>query len=305
MPDFIMPAAARLNTPDAEVACYRAGTADLLAQSIRMTRELERRIGVDGDSWEAATESDLDADPAIPLRVECALLLRKARLHSEAVLRANAANNLHSLAVQMRPVLECAGQVVFLIDNHFVAPRLTTEPEQAVRALGDRINADYYDTMIRATKGKVGHDELLATITEAERAAAESVGMRAPERRRGKSLKQAEKAATLEGGEGWYAHLSNCFCHDEGDLRGPTWRGGVTSMNTWQDELYFAGFMDYLVEQVNRMNACAALCPVAGGDGQRWIAVTLERLTEGRESTAGLRNAAVAAFVDVDARTAD
>ena len=76
-------------------------------------------------------------------------------------------------------------------------------------------------------------------------------------------------------------------------------------MNTWQDELYFAGFMDYLVEQVNRMNACAALCPAAGGDGQRWIAVTLERLNEGRESAAGLRNAAVAAFVDVDARTAD
>ena len=300
-----MPTAARLNTPDVEVARYRAGTASLLAQSIPMTRELERRLGVDSESWEAATQSGPEADPAIPLRVECALLLRKARLHSEAVLRANAANNPHSLAVQMRPVLECAGQVVFILDNHLVAPRLTTEPEQAVRSLGDRINADYYDTMIRATKGKVGHDELLATISEVESAAAESVGMCAPERRRTRSLKQADKAATLKGGEGWYAHLSNCFCHDDGDLRGPTWRGGVKSMNTWQDELYFAGFMDYLVEQVNTMNAYAALCPAAGGDGERWIAATLERLTEGRKSAAGLRNAAVSAFVDADARTAD
>ena len=233
------------------------------------------------------------------------MLLRRARLHSDGVLRANAAGNLHSLAVQMRPALECAGQVVFLIDNHFVAPRLTTEPEKAARALGDRLNADYYDTMIRATKGKVGHDELLAMISDSERAAAESVGMRAPEKRRTRSIKHADKAATLDGGEDWYAHLSNCFCHDEGDLRGPTWRGGVKSMNTWQDELYFAGFMDYLVEQVNRMNGCAALCPAAGGDGQRWIAVTLERLNDGRESAASLRNAAVAAFVDVDARTAD
>ncbi|MCY3873795.1 MAG: hypothetical protein OXF88_05830 [Rhodobacteraceae bacterium] len=298
-----MPNAARLNAPD--VARYRVGVASLLTQSIQMTGELEWRFSVDGELREVSSQSDLEADPAIPLRAECALLLRKARLHSDAVLRANAANNLHSLAVQMRPVLECAGQVVFILDNHFVAPRLKTDPEQAVRALGDRINADYFDTIIRATKGKVGHDELLATISESERAAAESVGMRAPERRRGRSLKQADKAASLKGGEGWYAHLSNCFCHEEGNLRGPTWRGGVKSMNTWQDEFYFAGFMDYLVEQVNTMNAYAALCPAAGGDGQKWIAATLERLNEGREIAAGLRNAAVSAFVDVNAQTAD
>ena len=139
--------------------------------------------------------------------------------------------------------------------------------------------------MIRATKGKVSHDELLATISDAEGAAAESVGMHAPDRRRTRSIKQADKAATLAGGEGWYGHLSNSFCHDGGDLRGPTWRGGVKSMNTWRDELHFAGFMDYLVEQVNTMNAYAALCPAAGGDGQRWIAATLEQLNEGREST--------------------
>lgn len=300
-----MPTAARLNAPDGEVARYRAGTASLLAQSIPMTGELERRFAVNGKSWEPATESELDADPAIPLRAQCTLLLRKARLHSEAVLRANAANNLHSLAVQMRPVLECAGQVVFICHHHFIAPRLATGRGRAMRAMEDRISADYYGTLIRATKGKMGHDELLATISEAERAAAESVGMRAPERRQGKSLKQTEKAATLEGGGGWYAHLSNSFCHDDGDLRGPTWRGGVKSMNTWQDELYFAGFMDFLVEQVNTMNAYAALCPAAGDDRQIWIAATLERLNEGRESAGGLRNAAVSAFVDVDGQTAD
>lgn len=206
-----MPTVAGRNTPDVEVARYRAGTASLLAQSIQMTRELEQRFGVDGESWEPATESELEADPAIPVRLECALLLRKARLHSDAVLRANAAGNLHSLAVQMRPVLECAGQVVFAMDNRFVAPRLTTDPEHAVRTLDDRLSADYYYTIIRATKGKVGHDELLATISDSERTAAESMGMRAPERRRTRSLKQADKVASLNGGETWYAQLSKCF----------------------------------------------------------------------------------------------
>ena len=37
----------------------------------------------------------------------CESLLRKARLHAIAVLRANETGNVHSLAVQMRPVLEC------------------------------------------------------------------------------------------------------------------------------------------------------------------------------------------------------
>ena len=301
MPEIILPTVAGLNTPDLEIVRYRSGAASLVAQSIVTTRELERRSGVDGDLREPTALSDLESDPAAALRTECALLLRKARLHSDAALRANAANNLHSLAVQMRVVLECAGQVVFVCHNQFIAPRLTTDPAHAVRTLGDRINADYYDTMIRATKGKAGHDELLATISESERAAAESVGMRAPEGRRGRSLKQADKAAALEGGEAWYAHLSNSFCHGEGDLRGATWRGGVKSMNTWRDELAFAGFMDYLVEQLNSMNAYAALCPAAGGDGQEWIAATLERLVEGLKTAAGLRSAAVSASVDVDA----
>ena len=52
MAEFIMPTAARLNAPDVEVARYRAGTASLLAQSILMTGELERRLGADGESWE-------------------------------------------------------------------------------------------------------------------------------------------------------------------------------------------------------------------------------------------------------------
>ncbi|GEM_PF-1790725 len=296
-----MPTVSGLNTPDVEVPRYRAGTASLLAQSISTTREFERRLAVDGELRETTAQSDIEADPGTPLRAQCALLLRKARIHSDAALRANVANNLHSLAVQMRPVLECAGQVVFVFDNHFVAPRLTGNPGHAVRALNNRLSADCYDTIIRATKGRVGHDELLATISESQRAAAESVGMCAPERGRGRSLKQADKAATLKGGETWYAHLSNSFCHGEGDLRGPTWRGGVKSMNTWRDELAFAGFMDFLVEQLNTMNAYAALCPAAGGDGHQWIAATLERLIEGRKTAAGLRSAAVSTFVDVNA----
>ena len=117
LPVPIMPTTADPDTPHTEIARYRAGTAGLLAQSISTTRDLERSLDVNVGTPEFAVRSDLEGDPAAPFRYECALLLRKARLHSDAAQRANATNNLHSLAVQMRPILECAGQVVFILDH--------------------------------------------------------------------------------------------------------------------------------------------------------------------------------------------
>ena len=77
-------------------------------------------------------------------------------------------------------------------------------------------------------------------------------------------------------------------------------------MNTWRDQLAFAGFLDYLVHQVNTMNAYAALCPAAGGDDrQPWIEATLALLTEARQTTASLRSSAVSAIFDVDRSVED
>ena len=147
---------------------YRAVIADLLAESVAMTRKLERWLDVTGGLREAAERTDLAADPTAMLRIMCALLLRKARLHSVAVRRANETSNVHSLAVQMRPVLECAGQVVFVFHNLIIAPDLTMARERAASVVGDYWNADYYRTILRITKGNVGHEELLEQIVKRE-----------------------------------------------------------------------------------------------------------------------------------------
>ena len=52
-----------------------------------------------------------DKDGFETMRAIVGSLAAKARLHVIACLRANNINNLHSLAVQMRPMLECAGQI--------------------------------------------------------------------------------------------------------------------------------------------------------------------------------------------------
>ena len=288
-----------------EVARYRADIASVLAKAVAMTRKLEQWLDVTGGLREATAEIDLDADPTATYRITCALLLRKARLHTDAVLRANETNNVHSLAVQMRPVLECAGQVVFVFHNLIIAPNLTMEPERAANVVLGYLNADYYRTMIGATKGKVGHKELLETISKAAEAAAASQGMPKPETGKGRSLRQVDKVATLVGGKVLYDHLSECFSHGRADWRGHSWRGGVVSMDMVQDEFTFASLMDYLVEQVAVMNTHAALCPVAGDDGHGWVEATLAQLREVRDTSKAVRDPAVAVLSDAGTAAGD
>ena len=207
-------------TTTIEVARYRTGVANLLEKSVATTRELERWLDVTGGLREAMAQFDLASDPTATYRIVCALLLRKARLHSAAVLRANETNNVHSLAVQMRPVLECAGQVVFIFYNLMIAPDLMITRERAADLVGGYLNADFYGKTIQVTQGKVGHEELLEMIWDAQETAAASEGMPTPKRRKGRRLKEADKVATLVEGNGWYDYPSEYFCHGRADWRG-------------------------------------------------------------------------------------
>lgn len=284
-------------TPINEIARYRAGMADLLAKSVKMTRGIERLFGVTGGWGEATAQIDLDANPTDGLRIECAVLLRKARLHTAAVQHANEAGNLHSLAVQMRPVLECAGQVVFIMHNS-----LLVGGELGLNSILDYEDANAFRYIIGATKGDVGRKEFREMISSADAKAATLVG--APRIRTAKpkrrSSRQADKVAMLANGNSWYDQLSEHFFHGRTDWKGPSWQGGVISMNTVEDEVTFAVLMDYLVNQVIVMNAYAVLCPVVGDVQHAWVEATLAHLRETREASKALRDAA--ACVDSSGR---
>ena len=270
-----------------EVGHYRTGMANLLAKLVVSVGETERWLDVAVEGDEASARAVLENDPAGVFRIPCALLLRKAKLHMVAMLRANEKNNMHSLAVQMRPVLECAGQVVLVFHN------LMIEPERGESVVLRYMSADYYGTFIRLTKGSLSHEQLLAQILEAS-------GMSKEEISKGRSLKQADKVAPLEGGRKWYGYLSNHFCHGKADWKGRSWQGGVRSINTVHDEFAFAGLMDYLVNQVAVMNAHAALCPVAGEVAQGRVDSALAQLHEMRAATKALRDGARLALRNPD-----
>ena len=174
--------------------------AKLLTKVLKMTRKLERRLGVSGEWQEATAQIDFDADPTAVFRIEGALLLRKARIHTVAVLRANETSNLHSLAVQMRPVLECAGQLVFRFRTLFIAPDVLMSKEKAVATFGTRTNADFYQTFRRVTKGRSSSKELRDMATRT--AAAEAFGAAKPKRQKTWRLNHADKVESLAGGLG-------------------------------------------------------------------------------------------------------
>ena len=260
-----------------EVRRYRTGMASLLAKLVEAVGETERWLDVAVEGIEASSLAVPGDDPSLPFRMMGTALLRKAKIHMVAMLRANQNGNVHSLAVQMRPVLECAGQVVLVFHNQFI------EPERGVSVVRGYLNADYYGTVIGLMEGDRRHEQLLTQITEAS-------GMSKEEVNKGRSLRQEDKVAPLEGGKEWYRYLSNCFCHGEVDWRGHSWQGGISSINTVQDEYTFAGLMDYLVNQVAVMNAYAALCPTVEGVEQARVEATLTQLHDVRAATKALRD---------------
>ena len=298
-----------INKPP-DVASCRAGMAELLAEAVAMTRELEGRLDVSGGWSEATAKIDINADPSAALRIAGALLLRKARIHTAAVLRANEASNLHSLAVQMRPVLECAGQVVFSFQNAIIAPDVLMSRENAAATLGRRWNVDFYQSLRRRTRGQINPEKLREMATQSQAEAAASLGAPEPQRQKRWSLHQADKVATLATGHEWYGYLSEYFSHGKGvDWKGLSWWGGVMSIDRVEDKFAFLGLMSYLVDQVALMNAAAALCPVAGeteDQWDRWIEPTLAQLRHIRESSNALVAAARVAMTgesDGSART--
>ncbi|MDE0175739.1 MAG: hypothetical protein OYH76_19940 [Defluviicoccus sp.] len=264
-----------------EFGRYRAGMAGLLDEAVREVGKTEEWLDVAVNGDKASPQAVLKEDPMGAYRPYCALLLHKARLHMVAMLRANERNSIHSLAVQMRPILECAGQVVHIFHKLMVEPNR----EAGSRAVLEYANADYYQSIIGLTKGDVGHAQLLKTILEASTMWAMNV-------QRFRRLRQTNKVAMLQGGEAWYRFLSDRFCHGKADLRGPAWRGGVGSIGSW-DDFTFAGFMDYLVGQAAIMNLYATLCPLDGVVAKERIEASQARLEQVRAASRSLRNGAV------------
>ena len=196
-------------------------------------------------------------DPTAVFPTMTRLFVKKAHLHVVAALRANKTSNIHSLAAQMRPALECAGQVVSTMQALFDA-----NPKRR-SVYRRKANADYYNTMRRLTRGQLDHRELMADIASASSVKNETG--RATE-----GLRVQDSVNSLELGTEWHAHLSECFYHpDLPAITGSSFYGGVGFDEAANGQLAFASLLDYLTEQIVVMIHSATLCPPANNANEQ------------------------------------
>lgn len=285
-------------TSSTEIGRYRSITSQLVSGLAVLAKQMESWLQVSPCQGEPGQELAVDDDWPDGFRIGCALLLRRMRRHAIAVLQANKSCNVHSLGVQMRPALECAGQMALIIHS------MMLDPEHSHAEFLAYMEADYYGTTIRATKGEIGHDQLLEQIDSARRKAKERAARvvggdlrfdESTEDKRGVSrkLRHINKVAKLIGGEGWYRYLSNHFCHGDPVREPDTWRGGVVSANRPRDEFACAGMMDYMANQMAVMIAYAAMCPADGRVDEARVNNALAQLGAVRAKTKEYRDMAV------------
>ena len=236
---------------------YRKTMVGLLVEAFRMTQQL--LSGADFEkSFPHVFGLPSEDNPEVALRNECGLLIRKSQMHINAVLRANKNNNLHSLAVQMRVVLECAAQVFSKANA-----AAKGSPKELARVLNES-EYDFQYSLASLSRGDIKQHQIRELIKSAR------IGIDQDRNRVPKRVTIADKIRGLSGGEQWYSHLSKFFCNGEANaLRGRSFSGGVMSINTELDELTFAIFLDYLTEQVVKMLAGYGFLLIAiNGDSQ-------------------------------------
>ena len=220
---------------------YRRSMAGYLRDSHQMIEQVLSLADFD-EGFPHLFGRPTDDNPEVFVRNSCGLLFRKAQLHVAAALMANKTSNLHSLAVHMRVVLECAAQIVATANAAYEGTLKT------VARSVNRVEWDFKYTMANLSRGQVTPDEIQDMIASARPGPRESV-YKPP-----KKETIADKLAALPHGVSWHDHLRERFCRDNPSaLKEPSFGGGVLSINTAADELAFAIFLDYLSEQVIRM----------------------------------------------------
>ena len=273
------------------VSKYRESMAASLQASLAGINDFLSSVDLEG-IFGHIDPAEFDADPSIAFKKMSYLLIGKARLHIIAALHANKEGNIHSLAVQMRPALECAGQVVSMFEDLF-----GREPGAEDR-ISRYINADYYQTVIRLSKGQIGHNEILHQINT-------TIPVETVPLRKIRSFRESEKVKDLEFGDNWYSHLSECFFHsDLPALKNHSYFGGVSSCNTMYDEYGFAALLDYLAHMIMVMVMYAATRWDDALDEERHFEKIVELLEKKRVVSEGFRRKCMSMAGVPDSRAA-
>ena len=177
---------------------------------------------------------------------ECNMLMTKAFYHLGAIKYSNLTNNLHSLAIHTRVVLECAGQTVTLVKNVNTKNKKDKKDE-----LSRRISDFTRLNMVRNAFSDVelfkSHvDKMKEHVDEQHTKMQSEMNVKFKK----KKWRYSETVKDLEYGKNWYDYISEYFVHsDINCLKCNSRYGGVISNNSSFDIYFLAFFLDYVVLQ--------------------------------------------------------
>ena len=176
----------------------------------------------------------VDISNEVAAQNQCGWLLKKALIHTKAVLAANHQNNLHSMAVQSRVVLECAAQ---LLSTASAAEKGTS------RELKRIVNTTEYEvisTLRLLYKDTIELDSLHEAIVRGR----QEIGVQRKGRPRRVTI--GDKLKHLKGGPEWYAFLSENFCKNNPRILAKTaLLGGVIQPPKDLESFAFGYFLDF------------------------------------------------------------
>ena len=178
---------------------------------------------------------------AVTLLNQSGLLLYKALLHTKAAIVANQRDNLHSLAVQLRVVLECASPLVSM--TNAIVEGGTKEAER-IANITDSEAMDWYR---RVYKGEAD-DDILRSIRDVR----QSLGM--PEMKAvSVNITNTHLKHTV-GGPDLYRFLSNHFCkRDPKTVTQSALVGGIVQPSEEDAAFAFGYFLDFLAGLLGMM----------------------------------------------------
>lgn len=148
--------------PVSNPAAYRDAMERFTREAAEMIAGVLSEADFNGDFPHLFGHPD-ELGEAVGIRNDCGLWLRKAQLHTHAVLAANQSNNLHSMAVQSRVLLECAAPVISLANA-----AVTRSPREVKRI----VNAFEYEAVrgMRAmARGGLDSDTLQTMVVDARK----------------------------------------------------------------------------------------------------------------------------------------
>ena len=145
--------------PVSDPVAYREAMTEFAREATEMIAGILSEADFKSDFPNIFGDPD-EVGPAIAWRNTLGVMLRKAHMHAAACLVAEQSDNLHSLAVQIRVVLECAAHTQTVVDA------LAEGTQEAAERVVSDLDSDAMYQYKRAYKGRADNEirEIIADI---------------------------------------------------------------------------------------------------------------------------------------------